>query len=269
MPFPLVSHQGLAAPALLVGRRGRVDGVALMAGSLAPDLLYAFVPEADRHVPWSLLWFCVPVALAVDGVFRRWVARPLAVHLPDLGPFRLRDVARAATDRPGPVAAVVSALLGGLSHVVADGFTHPEAWVTDRAPWLYDEVPFPVKGDVYLYNLLRFVGTVGGALLAVLVLWLTARRRAREGMARPVLPAPTARSARWLWAATAVGAVVAAGIVLNSWSTPYDRPQAVMRATLVVAVAVTLGCRAAGNELARDTGADPAPLSRAGSGWDR
>ena len=265
MPFPLVSHQGLAAPALLVDRRGRLDGVALVVGSLAPDLLYAFIYEADGHLPWSLLWFVVPVSLAVSWGYRRWVAWPLAVHLPDLGSFRLRDAARAATDRPGLVAGVLSALLGGLSHALADGFTHPEPWVSDTLTWLYDEVPFPLKGDVYVYNLLRLLGTVGGALLAVLVLWLTGRRREREGMPRPALPSPTRRSYRLLGGWTAAGCLVGGLIVLNSWFTPDDRPQAVMRATIVVAVALLLGCRGACNELALERGAKPAPLSGASS----
>lgn len=266
MPFPLVSHQGLAAPALLVDRRGGLDGVALMVGSLAPDLLYAFIYEADGHLPWSLLWFVVPVSLAVAWVYRRWVAWPLAVHLPDLGTFRLRDAARAASDRPGLVAGVLSALLGGLSHALADGFTHPEPWVSDTLTWLYDEVPFPLKGQVFVYNLLRLLGTVGGALLAVLVLWLTGRRRSREGMARPVLPVATSRSTRALWGATAVGCLVGGLIVLNSWFTPDDRPQAVMRATIVVALALVLGCRAARDEVGGSGAASGSYASSAVSG---
>jgi hypothetical protein len=251
MPFPLVAHQGIAAPALLADRRGRLDGVALMVGSLAPDLVYAFVAEteADGHMPWLLLWWCVPVSVLGAAVLRRWVARPLAAHLPDLGPLRARDLARAATDRPGLVAAALSGLLGSLTHVVADGFTHPEPWVSDRATWLFDEVPFPLKGEVFVYNLLRLLGTVGGAALALVVAYATARRRARDGVRRPVLPAPTPRSRAELYGWAAAGALVGAAIVLASWSTPGDRPQAVMRATVVGGAALVVGCRRAAAEL--------------------
>ncbi|HEY8546877.1 MAG TPA: DUF4184 family protein [Acidimicrobiales bacterium] len=273
MPFPLVSHQGLAAPALLVDRRARLDGVALMVGSLAPDLVYAFVDEGDDLLPWSLLWFVLPVAVAGAWVHRRWVAWPLAAHLPDLDGsrrrrfrlrLRLRDAALAAGDRPGLVAGALSGLLGGLTHVLADGFTHPEPWVTDTLPWLYDEVPFPVKGDVFLYNLLRLLGTVGGALLAALALWLTARRRTRDGVPRPDLPVPTPASYRRLLVPTAVGTLVGAAIVLAAWSSPPERPPAIMRATIVVAVALVVGCRRAAGELARSSPARPVSLSAAG-----
>jgi hypothetical protein len=254
MPFPLVSHQGLAAPALLVDRRGRLDGVALMVGSVAPDVLYAFTDGADDHMPWLLLWWCVPLSVAVASVCRLWVARPLAAHLPDLGPLRVRDIARAAIDRPGMAAAALSGLLGAITHVVADGFTHPEPWVSDQLTWLYHEVPFPVKGKVYLYNLLRFLGTVGGAVLAIVVTWLAARRRTAAGVPHPALPAPTRRSALRLWGWTLAGALLGAGIVANSWFTPGTRPQAVMQATIVASTALLIGCRHAAASLDDDTG---------------
>jgi len=253
MPFPIVSHQGLAAPALLIDRRGRLDGVALMVGSMAPDVLYAFTDAADDHMPWLLLWWCVPLSVAVARVFRLWVARPLAAHLPDLGPLRVRDVARAATDRPGMVAAALSGLLGAVTHVVADGFTHPEPWVSDQLTWLYDEVPFPLKGKVYLYNLLRFLGTVGGAALAVVVTWLAARRRTVAGVPHPELPAPTRRSAVELWGWTLAGALLGAGIVANSWFTPDTRPQAMMRGAIVASTALLVGCRRAAASLGEGT----------------
>jgi hypothetical protein len=270
MPFPIVSHQGLAAPALLVDRRGRLDGVALLVGSMAPDVLYAFTDAADNHMPWLLLWWCVPLSVAVAWVFRRWVARPLAAHLPDLGPLRPRDVARAATDQPGMVAAALSGLLGAVTHVVADGFTHPEPWVSDQLTWLYNEVPFPLKGEVYLYNLLRFLGTVGGAALAVVVTWLAARRRTAAGVPHPELPAPTRRSAVELWGWTLAGALLAAGIVASSWFTPGTRPQAVMWATIVASTALVVGCRRAAASLDDGTGtagpgAAGGPQSRMGS----
>jgi hypothetical protein len=270
MPFPIVSHQGLAAPALLVDRRGRLDGVALMVGSMAPDVLYAFTDAANDQMPGLLLWWCVPLSVAVAWVFRQWVARPLAAHLPDFGPLRVRDIAWAATDRPGIVATALSGLLGALTHVVADGFTHPEPWLSDQLTWLYREVPFPLKGEVYLYNLLRFLGTVGGAVLAVVVTWLAAWRRTAAGVPHPDLPAPTRRSAAELWGWTLAGASLAAAIVADAWFTPASRPQTVMRATIVASAALVVGCRCAATSLGEGpgtagTGAGRGPRSRTGS----
>lgn len=257
MPFPVVAHQGLAAPALLV-RRWRLDGVALLAGSLAPDLPYAldrtrWDVDSGSHTAAALVWLCIPVAVVAGWAFRAIVARPLAVHLPDAGPFRLKDVAWATVDWHPFVTTALSAVLGGLTHLVADGFTHPEPWATDLAPWLLDRVDAPrfVGPDyrtTFWYDVVGFAATTFGLAAVLACLYLTARRRARDGVPRPTLPVATARSHRELWGATAAGVVLGLAAAALVWG-PETQAQGTMLATVIVAVALAAGCHRAERSL--------------------
>jgi uncharacterized protein DUF4184 len=250
VPFPVVAHQGLAAPAMLV-RRWRLDGVALLAGTLAPDLPFALDRsrldvDAGSHSLPALVWLCIPVAVVVGVVFRNAVARPLAAHLPDAGPLRLKDVAHAAGDwHPLPTTAL-SAVLGGLTHLVADGFTHPEAWATDRVPWLLHRASAPgfvgpAYRPTYHYDLVGTAATTLGVAAVLVVVVVAARRRARDGGPRPVLPAPTVDSYRLLWGSTLAGALAGLAAAARVWG-PETRAQATMLATVAVAAGLTAGC---------------------------
>ncbi|MGH9113099.1 MAG: DUF4184 family protein, partial [Acidimicrobiales bacterium] len=92
MPLTIPSHPGLVAP-VVVADRGRLDGVALLVGAAAPDLPYAWsragLPfEFDGHFTPPVFLFSAPVAVVVALLFRRYMAHPLAAHLPDAAPFR-------------------------------------------------------------------------------------------------------------------------------------------------------------------------------------
>ena len=258
MPFPVVAHQGLAAPALLA-RRWRLNGVALLAGSVAPDLPYALDRtrldvDAGSHSWAALVWLCIPVAVVAGWAFRAIVAGPLAAHVPDLGPLRLRDMASAVSDWHPFATTAVSAMLGGLTHLMADGFTHPEPWAMDLAPWLAhraDGAPGFVGPDyraTYWYDVVGAVATASGIVLVVVCLALSARRRARENVPRPSLPATTRRSHLMLWGTSVAGVVVGLLLAAVVWG-PETRAQGTMLATLAVATALTVGCHLATTEL--------------------
>jgi Domain of unknown function (DUF4184) len=137
VPLTVPSHAGLAAPLLLVDR-GRLDGVALLVGAVGPDLSYAWSRTGsslsfDGHGPLAVLLFSAPLAVVAAVVFRLVVARPLAVHLPDLGVCRLRDVAHAAGDHYAVAWSYACGALGAATQVLLDGLTHPSRGPT-RSP---------------------------------------------------------------------------------------------------------------------------------------
>ena len=71
--FP--SHQAAVLP-LKLWRPRWFDGVALVAGSAAPDAAYplaGFVSLPENHTWWGLLWFSLPVAYVATLVIR-WAA---------------------------------------------------------------------------------------------------------------------------------------------------------------------------------------------------
>jgi hypothetical protein len=242
MPFPLLSHQGIAAPGALVAR-GRLDTVALMVGTIAPDLPLAldrsrFDFDAISHTWLGLLVWSLPVTVVATWLFRRFVAWPLAVHLPDGGRLRLRDVGRAADDRPTLVVTVASALLGALTHVLADGFTHPEPWAASRLPILEEAAPLdlPDPGRTNWYDILHLVLNVGGVLVLVACLFLAARLRDRTAGPLPALPTPTAASRTAFWGLVAAGTVVGSLLALRVWGV-----ETMAQGTMLFTWAVALG----------------------------
>jgi hypothetical protein len=108
-------------------RPRRFDGVALVVGSMAPDVAYAtegLGSAAPSHVWHALFWFNLPVTLVLTALVRR-AAPYVAAHLPRGGPLALRDYGVLGAVRHRLVVTAYSALLGAFSHLAWDTFTHP------------------------------------------------------------------------------------------------------------------------------------------------
>lgn len=192
VPFTL-AHPAAVLPLV----RGPLVPAALVAGSLSPDVPY-FVP-APRHAgawyepfvnattthAWpGALSVAVPTALVLLALW--WVVRaPLAdllVPPADVAAGGRRHGAgpRRAAAQAGWVA--VSLILGVLTHVVWDSFTHGDGVVVQHVAWLRE----PLVGEVPAGRVLQHVSTVVG--LVVLVVW--AVRRAARWYAAGGRPAP-------------------------------------------------------------------------------
>jgi hypothetical protein len=126
MPLTLPTHPIAVVP-LKVWRPGWFDGVALVIGAVAPDVAYAadgYGVTIHSHAWHAPLWWALPVTLVAARLVR-WAAPTIAVHLPAGGPFALRDYAVLATVRHRWHVTAISALLGAISHIGWDAFTHP------------------------------------------------------------------------------------------------------------------------------------------------
>ncbi len=92
MPLTFPSHPVAVIP-LKLWRPTWFDGVALVLGSMAPDIAYALDGSGlpvwpFSHEPAGLLGWCLPVALAGAWTVRR-AAPVMATHLPSGGWFAL------------------------------------------------------------------------------------------------------------------------------------------------------------------------------------
>lgn len=64
MPLTFPSHAAAILPLLHLPGTRRLAPTALVLGSTAPDLIYlAGTHGAAAHLPWGLLWFCLPAGL--------------------------------------------------------------------------------------------------------------------------------------------------------------------------------------------------------------
>lgn len=209
MPVTFLAHQ---VPVLPIARRwpDRFDGVALVVGSMAPDM--AFVLNGSRFSVWAhalpgLVVFCLPVTMVVSWLIVRVVSPVLWDHLPDAGMFRLRDYRGLAVHRFVRSALVLGALTGALSHVLLDSFTHEWGWLARNVDW-YDTVVAEgvLSRDWTLFRVFQYAGHVIGTALCLWLLARYGRQRWMAPAAAHVVPYPvTTRSSLVLVAGLIVG----------------------------------------------------------------
>jgi hypothetical protein len=163
------------------------DGVALVLGSMAPDLAYALDGSGlpvwpFSHQPLGLVGWCLPVTLVLTALLR--VAAPgIAVHLP-AGPLALRDYGLLGSFRHRWWITASSALLGAASHLALDRF----------------EIRVPAAE--------RVMHVLGATGLAALTVHIGRRRLLRRWYGEP--PARSRGSALFWPVAGAVAVAVAA-----------------------------------------------------------
>ncbi|MFJ9470999.1 DUF4184 family protein [Streptomyces caniferus] len=188
MPFTL-SHAAAVLPVIrrTGAARGPLVASALVAGSFAPDMTY----YADSLVPGGMAFgdftHSLPGVLTVDVLVTAvlvggWllVREPLTALVPRAWRSTVHTFVRGRSRRPRgsrELAAlvgwfVVSAVLGAVTHVVWDAFTHPGRWGTRLVPGL-DRV----VGGLPVYTYVQY-GTSALALAAMgAFAWPILRRR--------------------------------------------------------------------------------------------
>ena len=172
MPFT-PSH---AAAALLFTRTPLLPA-ALVAGSLAPDLPYYLPVPIDReltHEPLGIVTVDLAIAaltfLAWQAVFRT----PVLDLAPGWLRTRIPQRRSAGWWAPGSAAVpvglvlVLSLVVGSITHLAWDAFTHP-GWLVDRVPVLQ-----ATAGPLAVHKWLQHASSVIGlaALAAYAVRWV-------------------------------------------------------------------------------------------------
>lgn len=163
MPFT-PAHVAAVLPFVGRARPGWAVPSALVIGSMVPDALY-FVPvRSDREFSHSLagiLTLDLALGLLLVGLWRV-VAAPV---LRDLVPLEVHDrvpAPRRPTSREwlwaGP-----GLVLGSLTHVVWDGFTHSNGWAVRLLPVLTETV---VRGQP-AFKLAQYASGLVGVVLVV------------------------------------------------------------------------------------------------------
>ncbi|CAL9552837.1 hypothetical protein SUDANB6_04499 [Streptomyces sp. enrichment culture] len=217
MPFTL-SHAAAVLPAVRTDGTGRgaLVPAVLVAGSFSPDMTYYAASAVSGAMEFGDVTHSVPGAFTVD-VLVAWalvglwllVREPLVALLPRArqGPAAalLRCGRPRARLRPSlPAWWYVSAVLGALTHIVWDAFTHHDRWGTRVFPVLAREV---AGSPLYWY-----VQYGGSAVAAAVIAVFLARALRRAPRAEP--PGVAVLSARDRWGAAVVigGCAVAAAV---------------------------------------------------------
>jgi hypothetical protein len=133
MPFT-VSHAAAVLPL-----RRYLPGLPLSAmviGSMLPDFGF-LIPHMDRHLSHGfggLFLFCLPMGWLVQWLFWRGLQGPLLDLAPRPLQRRLQTV--LGMESRGLLHVSAALLLGALSHIVWDGFTHVDGFVAHAWPLL-------------------------------------------------------------------------------------------------------------------------------------
>ncbi len=234
MPWIIPSHQAAVLP-FVYRRQPWISALGMALGTAAPDLAFILALDPSgfpaSHTLAGQLVITVPLVLLGHMLATRLVLPWLLPYLPFGAPFHFDALARArpAGSVAGHARVAVSGLLGGLTHIGLDGFTHGDhsGWAVGLLPALATTVATPV-GDMPLYDLLQGLLTVCLGVVA-LVGWHRLARRLpapAPGAAAVWEVHPASRSARARLAAVVAAVGVLGGVVAPAVQGGFGSPHA-------------------------------------------
>lgn len=182
MPFT-VSHIAAVLPFHRPLRRLGLFSAAAI-GAMTPDLdliLPLRLTRQQTHGWLALFTFCLPVGLGAWALFQLLIKPAMVEVLPD------RIFLRLQQDHSGPrlgnwrtwLWAALALLLGALSHIVWDGFTHEDGRGVRMLPFLEDFGPGLGNRPMHLYRWLQHGSSVVGLLIVFIAVWLWVRHAQR------------------------------------------------------------------------------------------
>ena len=143
MPFT-ISHTAAVLPfSRLLARWHMLSAVII--GAMVPDF-HVYIPwhlqRSVTHSLQALVTFCLPVGLATYWAFQLLVKVPVVEVLPDGAYVRWKPFAAPASLQDGQrwLLAAIGVLLGALTHLLWDAFTHEGARGVRMIPMLDEPI---------------------------------------------------------------------------------------------------------------------------------
>jgi hypothetical protein len=218
MPFTL-SHIAAVLPGYRPLTRAHVFTAAVI-GSMVPDfgwLVPGAMSRLQTHSIAALFTFSLPVGLMAYWVTLLLIRPAMLEVVPDGAYVRLCAApAVPSITRPGSwLHAAAALLLGAVTHLIWDAFTHENARGVRMFPLLTDYGPEMAGHSLHLYRWLQYSSSLLGlALVAMaLVLWLRHAPAPAEAPRRRI-----GRHERVVW----LGAYVLPSLLIMAWR--FTRP---------------------------------------------
>ena len=195
MPFT-ISHAAAVLPLQRFGRH-TLPLSALMVGSMAPDFGYFFSHEASRaltHSVMGLFSFSLPSGLGVWLFYVAVLEKATITLLSNR--WHTRFAHTAAITPQLVVRACIAILLGAITHLLWDSFTHRGTIVSQWWPGLL--APVPGASWMPVYHLLHGLSSIIGLVL----LYQWAQKLHRQPARSLIRPYPASERvltmARWI-----------------------------------------------------------------------
>ncbi|MGA2024684.1 MAG: DUF4184 family protein [Steroidobacteraceae bacterium] len=176
VPFT-VSHVAAVLPGYRRLSRAHVFSAAVI-GSMVPDFGFLLLPVSlarwQTHSAVALFTFCLPVGLCAYWLLQLLIKPALLEVLPDRAYVRLRAAhpSQRLSSTSGWLYAAIAVLLGAVTHLIWDGFTHENAHGVRMFP-LLDEYGPEIDGHpMQFYNWLQYGSSVIGLMLVAMALAL-------------------------------------------------------------------------------------------------
>jgi hypothetical protein len=201
VPFT-VSHAAAVLPLHWFSKH-KLPLTALMIGSMAPDFGYIFSYEVSRPLTHSftgLFIFSLPVGLAVWLFYVAVLEKATITLLSDRWHTRFAHTDAVTGALIGRAA--IAIVLGAVTHLLWDSFTHRGTFATDAFPALLG--PTPGVSWLPIYHLLHGLSSVVG--LVILAIWARNLHRVpARSLMRPYKISERARAgALWVLFATSL-----------------------------------------------------------------
>lgn len=171
MPFTL-AHPIAAAPVWLCSKR-KLNLPGLLVGSMIPDIEYFIALQPSRTIGHTLTGILIqglPCSIALLLITRYILLRPFLALLPQ-GLAQRFPLPSSHFSFPPLVLLniMVSIVLGAVTHLIWDGFTHDGGWFVTQSTLLQSQL-----GSLPTYKLLQYGSGIFGvfALLLWLSIWL-------------------------------------------------------------------------------------------------
>jgi hypothetical protein len=182
MPFTL-SHNAAVLPLL---KSKHLSATGLIIGTMAPDFEYFFrmnVKGIYGHTVPGIFYFDIPVSILLAFLFHNVVKRNLIDHLPVFLQGRFKEVRELNFNeyiKTHKIVFLLSVLIGTISHIVWDGFTHERQFFVQHLPMIYKDRVVPFHGAKYpLWYALQYMSTIiGGAI----VIWYILAKKPEPGI---------------------------------------------------------------------------------------
>ncbi|HQF48464.1 MAG TPA: DUF4184 family protein [Flavobacterium alvei] len=161
MPFTF-SHPAIVLPLL---RNKNLSATGLIIGSMSPDFEYFIRMKVESNISHTflgLLFFDLPIGFLVALLFHQIIKRNLIENLPTFLQNRLatlKNMKWVDYLKMNLFYVLISILIGTISHILWDAFTHESGWFVQKMPFLSHQI-----NNISLYKILQHLSSLIGML---------------------------------------------------------------------------------------------------------
>ncbi len=145
---------------------------------MAPDFEYFFrmnIQGIHGHTFWGIFYFDLPTALLIAILFHQVAKKNLIDNLPVFIQLRFREIREldfVSYLKDHKMIFAWSVVLGTITHIVWDGFTHQHQFGVEAFPEIYEGRTIPFQGVHYpLWYALQHISTVVGGVILIFYVW--------------------------------------------------------------------------------------------------